>query len=68
MTPQARMDWDIYLQDTTYTREVFNSDNEMYGGTGDVYNPEIRLELVDKDQKKWKLRVNLPPLGAVVLK
>jgi 1,4-alpha-glucan branching enzyme len=69
MTPVVRMDWDIYLlNDTTYTREIFNSDSVAYGGTGDVYNPDIRLEQVDKELKKWKLTVNLPPLGAIVLK
>ena len=68
MTPVVRMDWDIYLDDTTYTREIFNSDSEVYGGTGNVYNPDIRLELVDKELKRWKLTVNLPPLGAILLK
>jgi 1,4-alpha-glucan branching enzyme len=68
MTPVVRLDWDIYLNDNTYTEEVFNSDSEAYGGTGQVYNPDIRLELVDRDQKRWKLRINLPPLGAIVLK
>jgi 1,4-alpha-glucan branching enzyme len=67
-TPVVRMDWDIYLNDNTYTQEIFNSDNEAYGGTGNVYNPDIRLELVDKDQKRWRLTLNLPPLGAVILK
>jgi len=67
-TPVVRMDWDIYLNDNTYTQEIFNSDSEAFGGTGNVYNPDIRLELVDKDQNRWRLTLNLPPLGAIILK
>jgi 1,4-alpha-glucan branching enzyme len=68
LTPVVRNDWEIYVDDKKFTKEIFNSDSVKYWGTGDVYNPEIRSELVDKALHRYKLTVNLPPLGAVVFK
>ena len=68
MTPVVRNDWEIYVGEKAYTKEIFNSDKTIYWGTGNVYNPEIRCELVDKTQKKYKLTVNLPPLACIILK
>lgn len=68
MTPIVRNDWVIYLRDKTYSEEIFNSDNTIYWGTGNVFNPDIRSELVDRDQKTWKLTLNLPPLAGIILK
>jgi len=68
MTPVVRYDWEIYVTGKVFQREIFNSDQKEYWGTGDVFNPEIRSELVDKKDKKYRLIVNLPPLGGVILK
>ncbi|MCX8019872.1 MAG: 1,4-alpha-glucan branching protein GlgB [Chitinophagaceae bacterium] len=68
MTPVVRHDWTIWVQGKPYKREIFNSDDKKYWGTGDVYNPEIRCELVDRKQKIYKLILNLPPLGGIILK
>jgi 1,4-alpha-glucan branching enzyme len=68
MTPVVRNDWDIYVTGKKYSEEIFNSDKVIYWGTGNVYNPDIRTELVDKNQKKYKVTVNLPALGGIILK
>jgi 1,4-alpha-glucan branching enzyme len=68
MTPVVRNDWEIYTDGKKYKQEIFNSDSKDFWGTGDVFNPDLRCELVDKDQKKYKLTVNLPALGGIVLK
>jgi len=68
LTPVTRHDWVVHVEGKAYTEEIFNSDQKKYWGTGDVYNPDIRCELVDKKNKVYKLTVNLPPLGAIVLK
>jgi len=68
MTPIARWDWEIYVTGKTYKKEIFNSDDKKYWGTGDVYNTDIRQELVDEDEKRYKLTINLPPLAGIVLK
>jgi 1,4-alpha-glucan branching enzyme len=68
LTPEPRLDWEIYLTGKTYSSEIFNSDSEKYWGSGDVYNPTIRQELVNEDEKKYRLIVNIPPLAGIVLK
>jgi len=68
LTPVVRNDWDVYIQNKEFTKEIFNSDSRKYWGTGNVFNPDIRSELIDKDQKTYKLTLNLPPLAAIVLK
>jgi 1,4-alpha-glucan branching enzyme len=68
MTPVVRTDWQVLVNGKNFKKEIFNSDLAIYGGTGSVYNPQIRSELFDKSQKIYKLRLNLPPLGAIILK
>src|SRR5688572_13058806 len=68
LTPVVRQDWVVYVQNKAYTTEIFNSDLAKYWGSGNVYNPELKCELVDQNQNLYKLTVNLPPLAAIVLK
>ena len=68
LTPVVRNNWEIHTTGKVYTEEVFNSDAKKYYGTGDVFNPDIKCELTDKKDKWYKVTVNLPPLGVVVLK
>jgi len=68
MTPVIRQNWEIYTTGKSYSKEIFNSDSKEFWGTGNVYNPDIRCTLVDKDHDRYKVVVNLPPLAAIVLK
>ncbi len=68
LTPTPYFDWAIELSGATYTTEIFNSDAEKYWGSGQVYNPHIRQEVVNKDEKKFKIIVNIPALAGIVLK
>jgi 1,4-alpha-glucan branching enzyme len=68
MTPVVRNDWQLYVRGKTYEKEIFNSDKTIYWGTGDVYNPDIRSELVDSEQEIYRIVLNLPPLAGLVLK
>jgi 1,4-alpha-glucan branching enzyme len=68
MTPVVRHDWTIYVGGKQYRSEIFNSDKAIYGGAGDVFNPDLRCEAVDKGQQNYNLTVNLPALGGIVLK
>ncbi len=68
MTPAVRNDWEIYVREKEFTQEVFNSDSADFWGTGTVFNPDIRSELVDKKEKLYKITLNLPPLAGIVLK
>lgn len=68
VTPVVRNDWELYVHGKASWEEIFNSDNKAYWGSGDVFNPDIRVELVDKQTKRYRLRLHLPALGALVLK
>jgi len=68
MTPVVRNDWEIEVSGKPYKVEIFNSDQTIYWGTGDVYNPDVRCELIDKNQKKYRVTVNLPALAGIILK
>jgi 1,4-alpha-glucan branching enzyme len=68
MMPDVHHDWVIEVHDKEYTQELFNSDLKEYDGTGDVFNKDIRTECVDKESKKYKITINLPPLAGLILK
>ncbi|HLY71033.1 MAG TPA: 1,4-alpha-glucan branching protein GlgB [Puia sp.] len=68
MTPMVRRDWKVYTYGKSSWSEIFNSDAKKYWGTGDVFNPEPGVKLVDKKEEVYEINVHLPALGAVVLK
>jgi len=68
MTPVVRNDWKIYAHGKEIWKEIFNSDDKKYWGTGDVFNPSPPVKLVDKNTHRYEINVHLPALGAVVLK
>jgi 1,4-alpha-glucan branching enzyme len=67
-TPVVRRDWKVYARGKEAWREVFNSDDRKYWGTGDTNNPEVQVRLVDESDDLYEITVHLPPLGGVVLK
>ncbi len=68
MTPVTRRDWKVYTYGKKEWKEIFNSDLKKYWGTGDVFNPEPEVKLVDKNNNIFEINVHLPALGAIVLK
>ena len=68
LTPIVRNNWTIRVAGKKFSKEIFNSDSKKYWGTGDVFNPDIRSELVEKEEKIYNITVNLPPLAAIILK
>lgn len=68
MTPVVRNDWPIYVYNKKNWREIFNSDDKDFWGSGNVTNPNIQSELVDETTKCYKINLHLPPLAGVVIK
>ena len=68
MTPTIRNDWQIEVVGKKYEVELFNSDSKNYWGTGNVFNPEIRSECLNKKEKRYRITLNLPPLAGIILK
>lgn len=68
LTPVVRKDWTIEIFGQPFKEEIFNSDRPEYGGVGDVFNPAVRCNLICKEEKRYKLTLQLPALGAVILR
>jgi 1,4-alpha-glucan branching enzyme len=68
MTPVVRHDWKITVSGKSAWTEIFNSDGKKYWGTGDVYNPQINVDIVDKKAGIYEINLQLAALGAVILK
>jgi 1,4-alpha-glucan branching enzyme len=68
LTPVVRNDWTLHVKDKANCREIFNSDSKKYWGTGDVFNPDIQPKLVDKKEKIYEIKLQLPPLAGIVIK
>ncbi len=66
--PEVRYDWVIETYGKKYTQEIFNSDLKEFDGTGNVFNADIRSELLDEATKKYRITINLPPLAGIILK
>lgn len=68
MTPVVRHDWKVYVKGKKHEwKELFNSNDKSFWGTGDVYNPAVKTELADEASDTWCVTVHLPALGGVVL-
>src|SRR6187551_21450 len=67
VAPIPRWNWEMEITGQKYEKEVFNSDLEKYWGSGNVTNPDIRMEEVNVEEngasenqtKKYKLIINL---------
>ena len=66
-TPVVRNNWEVYVYGKQDWKEKFNSDSKEFWGTGDVFNPNIVAELIDKETEQYKLYIHLPALSAVVI-
>ena len=68
MTPVVRRDWKIKIAGKQQWKEIFNSDSLAYWGTGDVYNPDVKVKLVDKDAALYEINIHLPALAGLVFR
>jgi 1,4-alpha-glucan branching enzyme len=68
VTPEVYHNWKIQVSGKKQWKEIFNSDEKKYWGSGNVFNPDICAKPVDKKGKIFEINIHLPPLGAVVLK
>ena len=68
MRPEVHWNWELELFGKNSWTEIFNSNNEQYWGTGEVYNTDIPMEVLDKKAKHYRVKVHLPALAAIILK
>jgi 1,4-alpha-glucan branching enzyme len=68
MTPVERTDWQIVVADKQPWKEIFNSDLPIYWGSGHFTNAAPILPKQDDTKAPFKISLQLPPLGGIVLK
>jgi 1,4-alpha-glucan branching enzyme len=68
MTPVERKDWKVQVPDKKKWKEIFNSDQIDYWGTGDYLNTNALTPDQNKIESTFEISLNLPPLGGVVLR
>lgn len=68
MTPVERKDWKVQVPDKKKWKEIFNSDQIDFWGTGDYLNAIALTPLENKSESSYEISLNLPPLGGIVLK
>ncbi|SDE90591.1 1,4-alpha-glucan branching protein GlgB [Sporomusa acidovorans] len=67
-TPVVRREYRIGVPDAVYYLEVFNSDNPVYGGSGQSNHGKCKPEAVVWHNQPASLVITLPPLAAVYFK
>ncbi len=67
LNPIPKDHWEINVSHR-YKKEIFNSDDKKYWGTGDFINEKIGCDVIDAKLNQYIITLKLPPLAAVVLK
>jgi len=65
-TPVARSEYKIGVPFKGKYKEIFNSDNTVYGGVG-IVNKRMKLSKEDEcDGRENSIRISVPPLGITI--
>jgi 1,4-alpha-glucan branching enzyme len=66
--PNVRTDYEINLPGKKTWKEIFNSNDDKYWGTGDVFNSEIKVKKSKYTKAAETFVITLPALACIVLK
>ena len=67
-TELPRHDYQIGVPKSTAWKEIFNSDEERYGGSGLLNEQAIKVNKEKYHGREHTIRLTLPPLGVTILK
>ena len=68
VTPVVRRDWKVQVYGKSSWKEIFNSNEAKYWGSGDVFNPSVQCHLLDSETGLYELTIHLPALGGLVFR
>ena len=68
MTPKERLGWTVEVNSTDEWKEIFNSDEKQYWGTGNYVNNTVISPINQKNDGLHEIKLSLPPLGGCILK
>lgn len=67
-TPKVYDDYRVGVPIKAEYREILNSDDEAFGGSGFINGKNIEAEEESWNQQKHSIKIKIPPLGVVYLK
>ncbi|GJM28715.1 MAG: 1,4-alpha-glucan branching enzyme GlgB [Cyclobacteriaceae bacterium] len=67
-TPQAHKEYQVGIYGAEKWKEVFNSNDSEFGGSGTHMNGTVQRLKEKKHGKDYSLKLQIPPLGITVLK
>lgn len=67
-TPVPRMNYRLGVPERGYYREIFNSDDKAYWGSGLINGKTLETAPIARHGRTQSLSLTLPPLGLVMLK
>jgi len=67
-TPETYFDYRLGVPEKGNYKEVFNSDNKEFNGSGVIKNKEQKAEDIDWNGRKQSIQVGIPPLSCVIFK
>ncbi len=68
MTPVPQLNYRACVNHKGVWKEIFNSDEEQYGGSGITNSMEITAEDIQWNGLDQSIELKLPPLACVILK
>ena len=68
LTPQERPEWKLTVSSLDQWKEIFNSDEKNYWGTGNYVNNTVISPIYQKNAELYEIKISLPPLGGCILK
>ena len=60
--------WQLHIKGKTAWKEVFNSDDSSFFGSGNFTNTNMAAVLINKKEKLYEINMKIPALGLVVIK
>ncbi len=67
-TPVVYDEFRQAVPETGKYKEILNSDDEKYGGTGHINPKALKAAAVPQDGQEYSILMKLPPLSAVIFK
>ena len=67
-TPILRLNYRIGIDKSGKLKEIFNTDDEKYGGSGSTDNKKLKVESALWHGYTKSMELDLPPLGVVIIK
>jgi 1,4-alpha-glucan branching enzyme len=68
LTPVPRQNYRIGLPKSGSLKQVFNSDDKKYYGTGEYKNTKLKSEEKEWNNRQHSLELTLPPLSMIAFK